>query len=239
MSNEWFRFRQFLIRQDQSAMKVGTDGVLLGSWVDCSGCNTILDVGAGTGLISLMMAQRNSLARIIAIEIDEAAAGQAMDNARNCVWHERIEVVQADFRTWVPASGQKFDLLVCNPPFFTQSLRNPDNIRARARHDDELSFAELIEGSARFLEPEGKLALIVPVGRLPEVLALALHYGLFLHRRMDIRGNSGVPVKRVLLEWGKTPGPDEWTELVIETGQRGIYTDQYKMLTAGFYLDLK
>ncbi|TSA34533.1 MAG: methyltransferase domain-containing protein [Porphyromonadaceae bacterium] len=236
MSNEWFQFRHFLIRQDQSAMKVGTDGVLLGTWADCSNCRAVLDIGTGTGLIALMVAQRNPQALITALEIDPAATKQAKENIQASSWSNRIDVVQADFRTWKPASDQKFDLIVCNPPFFTRSLKNPDFQKATARHDDELPLAGLIPKSAGFLKPEGKLALILPVSRIQEAMAMVDENGLYLFRRMDIRGNINAPVKRVLLEWGRENRVTEISELVIETGIRGIYSEEYRRLTGEFYL---
>ncbi len=237
MSNEWFQFRQFLIRQDQTAMKVGTDGVLLGAWANCKDCVTILDVGTGTGLIALMVAQRNPEAIITALEIDAAATNQAKKNVQACLWPDRIKVILADFRTWMPASDQKFDLVICNPPFFTRSLKNPDTQRATARHDDDLPLSHLIPKSAGLLNPNGKLALILPVGRIQDAMTMAVENQLYLLRRMNIRGDINTPVKRVLLGWGREDGTPETAELVIETGVRGVYTKDYLRLTGEFYLD--
>jgi len=238
MSNEWFQFRQFLIRQDRSAMKVGTDGVLLGAWAvgsRQSAVGNILDIGTGTGLIALMLAQRFQEARIIALEIDEAAAGQARDNVDVSDWAGRIGVVQADFRNWWPPDNRRFDLIVCNPPFFTRSLKNPDVQRATARHDEDLPLGDLIRKSEGLLSQVGKLALILPVGRVGEAMELASGNGLYLRRRMDVRGNINAPVKRVLVEWGREEGIPRITELIIETGVRGVYTEEYRKLTGEFY----
>lgn len=235
MSNDWFQFRQFLILQDQSAMKVGTDGVLLGAWADCANCRTVLDIGTGTGLIALMVAQGNPHAAITAIEIDPAAVGQAKENVQASLWPDRIEVIQADFGSWEPEFDQKFDLIVCNPPFFTRSLKNPDIQKAMARHDDELPLAGLISKSVGFLSPVGKLAMILPIARIREVLKMAAENGLYLFRRMDIRGNINAPVKRVLLEWSRENRIAEISELVIETGVRGVYTEEYRILTGEYY----
>jgi tRNA1Val (adenine37-N6)-methyltransferase len=251
MSNDWFQFRKFLIRQDRSAMKVGTDGVLLGAWANSHrdaylrpfgsrqsavGNENSLDIGTGTGLIALMLAQRFRESRIVAVEINEAAAIQATENVRSSLWADRIEVIQADFRTWTPASFAKFDLIVCNPPFFSRSLKNPDGQRAAARHDDDLSLSDLIPKSAGLLSPAGKLAIILPVGRVAEALVLATGSGLFLARRLDVRGNLNASVKRVLLEWGREEGTVENEMLTIEMEKRGIYSEEYRRLTWEFYL---
>lgn len=217
-------------------MKVGTDGVLLGAWADCGNCRTVLDIGAGTGLIALMIAQRNPEASITALEIDPSAAIQARENVQASSWSGRIEVVECDFRNWAPASGLKFDLVTCNPPFFARSLKNPDNQRTQARHDDELPLGPLILKSAGLLSSGGRLALILPAGRIQEAVKMADESGLTLSRRMNVRGNIPAPVKRVLLEWGRDTGAAVTSELVIETGARGVYSDEYRRLTEAFYL---
>ena len=199
------------------------------------GSGNMLDIGTGTGLIALMLAQRFREARIVALEIDEAAAKQAMENIRESLWSDRIEVIQADFRSWKPTSDQKFDLIVCNPPFFSRSLKNPDIQKAKARHDDDLPLAGLISKSVWFLSPVGKLAMILPVVRMQEALKMASESELFLLRRKDIRGNINAPVKRVLLEWSRENRIAEISELVIETGVRGVYTEEYRILTGEYY----
>lgn len=236
MSNDWFQFRQFLVRQDQSAMKVGTDGVLLGAWTACENCRTVLDIGTGTGLIALMIAQRNPDANITAVEIDAAAAQQAVGNIGESLWADRISVLGADFLSVDSAGDNKFDLIICNPPFFTRSLKNPDLQRAQARHDDDLPLGLLIVKSAELLSDDGRLALIIPAGRVDEVMSIAADNELFLSRQLNIRGNSLAPVKRVIIEFCRESGGAEIAELVIESGVRGVYTEEYKRLTGDFYL---
>jgi tRNA1Val (adenine37-N6)-methyltransferase len=235
MSNDWFQFKNFLVRQDQSAMKVGTDGVLLGAWADCRNCSHILDIGTGTGLIALILAQRNETAGITAVEIEAAAFNQAVENVADSPWPGRIEVVHCDFRSWNPAADPGFDLIVCNPPFFTRSLKAPDNQRSTARHDDELPLSILIPKAARLLAQTGRLALILPVGRAQDAITLANENELHLYRRTDVKGNIHAHVKRVLLEWGYSDRPVETSGLAIESTARGIYTDQYRGLTGEFY----
>jgi tRNA1Val (adenine37-N6)-methyltransferase len=140
MANPWFHFKQFSIRQDRSAFKVGTDGVLLGAWTDVAGVETVLDVGTGTGLLALMLAQR-SAARITAIEIDGPSSDQARENTAASPWHNRISIMNTSLQDFRPEG--RFDLVISNPPFFQDSLRPPDNDRAISRHDALLTLKEL------------------------------------------------------------------------------------------------
>ena len=133
MSNPYFQFKQFTVWHDKCAMKVGTDGVLLGAWTSVESAHRILDIGTGTGLVALMLVQRSLPdANIVALEIDEAAVGQARENIIRSPWKERVEVVQADFRKY--RSSDKFDVIVSNPPYFVDSLECPDRQRTAARH---------------------------------------------------------------------------------------------------------
>ncbi len=236
MPNDWFQFRQFLIRQDQTAMKVGTDGVLLGAWAECETCKNVLDVGTGTGLIALMIAQRAPSSIITALEIDPSAVQQAKENVAASSWKDRIDVLEANFLDWQPDNQTGFDLIVCNPPFFTQSLKNPDLKRTMARHDHDLPLGQLVAKSSGLLSKDGKLAMILPAGRLEESIALASASGLFLYRQLNIRGNPDAPIKRVMIELSKESRKAEIAELVIETGSRGVYSEGYRKLTVAFYL---
>ena len=236
MSNDWFQFRQFLIRQDQSAMKVGTDGVLLGAWANCEKCRTVLDIGTGTGLIALMIAQRNPDAIITAVEIDAAAVEQASENVSTSVWADRIKVLHSDFLNDSLKGESKYDLIICNPPFFTRSLKNPDLQRSMARHDDDLPLGSLVEKSAGLISGDGKLALILPIERVEEAIMLANTTGLFLYRRLNVRGNPQAPFKRTMIELSREHRDPEIAELVIETTVRGVYSEEYQRLTEAFYL---
>ena len=142
MSNSFFQFKQFTIQQDQCAMKVGTDGVLLGAWVDLTNKKKCLDVGTGTGLIALMMAQRTAEAHITAVEVDEEAVVQARRNVLNSPWKDRVEMVHCNFLSFQP--NQKFDSIVSNPPYFTNNLISPDKQRTLARHNNHMTYSELI-----------------------------------------------------------------------------------------------
>jgi tRNA1Val (adenine37-N6)-methyltransferase len=232
MANDWFQFKQFMIRQDRTPMKVGTDGVLLGAWAGSGWLLNILDVGTGTGLIALMMAQRFTGAHVDAVELDPESASQAAENVAGSPFARRVAVHQADFLTWDP--GKKYDLIVCNPPFFKDSLQSPDPGRTVARHEDSMPLADLIRRCNDLLVPGGGLSLILPVGRLPEVAKLAVETGLNLNRILRVRGNPKVAVRRVLIHLDKQYLEVEMGELTLETETRGLITDEYAALIGGF-----
>lgn len=228
-----FRFKQFTIYQQRSAMKVGTDGVLLGAWASVRPSDRyILDVGAGTGVITLMMAQRSAEAQIVGVEIDAESAAQARDNVVASAWSDRVEIVECAVQEF--NAEHKFDLIVSNPPYFVDSLKCPDDSRNRARHTDTLSFADLMQAAERLLSPEGRFALIVPAEAALSVVA-AGH--LHLVRRCDVRTKpSGAP-KRVMLEFAaRFEGAATREELTIGDGTNGGYSPEYKSLTRDFYL---
>jgi tRNA1Val (adenine37-N6)-methyltransferase len=227
-----FRFKQFAVEQEDVAMKVGTDGVLLGAWADCEKANRILDIGTGTGVIALQMAQRNYEAQIQAVEIDEAAAKRARSNFDNSPWAERLTVEQTAVQEFAPS--EKFDLIVSNPPYFVDSLLPPDAKRSTARHTHDLTFEELDVAVARLLANDGKFALILPVAEFEKYLTLTQ---LHLVRRCDVHPIEGGAVKRVMAEFAKQPTTEaKYESIAIERGQRGDYTDEYRTLTKDFYL---
>ena len=227
-----FRFKQFAVEQDDVAMKVGTDGVLLGAWAECEGARRILDIGTGTGVIALQMAQRNHTAQVQAVEIDETAAKRARANFDNSPWAERLEVAQTAVQEFSPA--EKFDLIISNPPYFIDSLLPPDAKRSTARHTHDLTFEELDRAVCRLLAENGKFALILPVTEFEKYLSLTQ---LYLVRRCDVHPIEGGAVKRVMGEFAKQkPTATKHETIAIERGQRGDYTDEYRTLTKDFYL---
>ena len=227
-----FRFKQFAVEQEDVAMKVGTDGVLLGAWADCEGAKRILDIGTGTGVIALQMAQRNPEAQIRAVEIDEAAAKRARANFDLSPWAERRTVEQTAVQEFEPT--EKFDLIVSNPPYFIDSLLPPDAKRSTARHTHDLTFEELDSAVARLLSESGKFALILPIAEFEKYLALTQ---LHLVRRCDVCPIEGGAVKRIMGEFAKQPTTEIKHETIaIERGKRGDYTDDYRALTKEFYL---
>jgi tRNA1Val (adenine37-N6)-methyltransferase len=234
MANPWFRFKQFTIRQDRTAFKVGTDGVLLGAWTDVSGVDSVLDIGTGTGLLALMMAQRTR-AGITAIEIDRSSCEQAVENARESPWSERIEVVHASLQDFAPK--RKFDLIISNPPFFRGSMKPGDHGRRISRHHSLLTLEDLVYGVERLIDPRGRFCLVLPVNESLEIEELCAGAGLKLHRRMRIRPIPSIDVKRHLLEFRPYPADKvREDELVVEKGSRHDYTPEYRELTGDFYL---
>lgn len=227
-----FRFKQFAVEQDDVAMKVGTDGVLLGAWAGCEGANRILDIGTGTGVIALQMAQRNQQAKVQAVEIDPTAALRARANFDASPWAERLEVEQTAVQEFAPA--EKFDLIVSNPPYFVDSLLPPDAKRSTARHTHDLTFEELDEAVARLLAEGGRFALILPVAEFEKYLTITQ---LNIVRRCDVHPIEGGAVKRIMAEFAKQkPTTIAYETIAIEKGRRGDYTDDYRALTKDFYL---
>lgn len=216
-------------------MKVGTDGVLLGSWCCVDVCNTILDIGTGTGLIALMAAQRNRNAHVTALEIDESAAYQARENVMASPFVLQVEVVNKSAQQFSETCSEKFDLLVCNPPYFIDSLKCPDKGRTTARHSDMLSHEDLIGVALKLLKQDGKLEVILPTLEGNQFIEKALTKGLFLQRKTDILPTLTAKVKRVLLSFGFAEQAIEQDELVIELS-RHVYSEKYKLLTKDFYL---
>lgn len=228
-----FRFKKFAVWQDCSAMKVGTDSVLLGAWAQLEGRNRILDIGTGTGLLALMAAQRNSTAHITAVEIDRLAAGQAQENIRLSDWSSRITVICGDARQFEDELG--FDAIICNPPYFTRSLHSPDMARNAARHNDTLSFTELSGAISRLLTADGEASLVLPTDAVADFTGAAALTGLQIHRVTDICTKTGKPPKRTLISIGKSFCEPCCTRLSI-IGEDGAETREYINLVSDFYL---
>ena len=227
-----FKFKQFAVEQDDVAMKVGTDGVLLGAWANTDNAKRILDIGTGTGVIALQMAQRNPLAQVHAVEIDETAAHRARANFDISPWAVRLTVEQSAVQEFEPS--EKFDLIVSNPPYFVDSLLPPDAKRSTARHTHDLSFEELDSAVCRLLADDGLFALILPVTEFEKYLALTQ---LHLVRRCYVHPVEGGEVKRIMGEFAKQkPTTIKLESIAIERGKRGDYTDDYRALTKEFYL---
>ena len=182
MSQPYFQFKQFTVWHDKCAMKVGTDGVLLGAWTPVKSSVRILDIGTGTGLVALMLAQR-STASITALEIDEAAAAQATENINRSPWKNRIEVIQQDFKHYSSKNGiSKFDTIVSNPPYFNASLKCSDEQRNKARHNDSLTYEELLAGVSGLLSQEGTFTIVIPMDVCEQIKTLVHKYELYLSR---------------------------------------------------------
>jgi tRNA1Val (adenine37-N6)-methyltransferase len=231
-----FKFKSFSIKQEKSAMKIGTDGVLLGAWVSPhSTPKTILDVGTGTGLIAIMMAQRFKNATIDAVEIEQEAAQEAHFNMLSSPWSEYLKVAHCslqDFKTDI-----SYDLIVCNPPFYRNTTVSKDIKRATARNNESLSLEYLIDKSAELLNANGELAIIVPVDELKAVQNQAKISQLHINNLCYLKGHEKSAVKRILLKLGKYEREIKKEHLTIEK-RRHIYTEEYKYLCKDFYLNL-
>lgn len=234
MSNPYFQFKQFTVWHDRCAMKVGTDGVLLGAWASVEHAHRILDVGTGTGLVALMLAQRSLPdAEIVALEIDKDAAGQAEENAGRSPWKGRVEVVHADFRQYRPS--EKFDVIVSNPPYFVDSLECPDRQRAAARHNDSLAYEDLLEGVVALLAEDGLFTVVLPMDVADRVKALAVAKGLHAVRQLNVVTKVGIPPKRTLIAFSFPRQECVVEELVMEQAQHQ-YSEEYIALTKAYYL---
>lgn len=237
MPNPYFEFKQFTVYHDHCAMKVGTDGVLLGAWTNIDDTSTILDIGAGSGLISLMLAQRAPSVQISSIEIDEAATMQANDNYMKSHFNNILSCENISLQDFVKKNSVKFDLIVSNPPFFSQSLKSPNEQRTKARHSDSLSIEELIGLSTALLSNKGKLNLIYPSSDKDHLLDLAKQNKIFVTRITNVYPTPNSKSKRVLLELSKEEASTEISDLIIETS-RHEYSLQFIGMVKDFYLKL-
>jgi tRNA1Val (adenine37-N6)-methyltransferase len=233
-----FQFKEFTIHQDKTAMKVGTDGVLLGAWASVdSNPFSILDIGAGTGLIALQLAQRSFAEVIDAIEIDDDAYEQAVDNFENSPWSDRLFCYHAGLDEFVDEIEDQYDLIVSNPPFYTENYKTESTQRDTARFTDALPFEELLKGVSKLLEPSGTFHTIIPYKEQEHFIHLAKANGLFPKKICNIKGNPEANFKRSLLAFSFDKTTTIVEELIIETA-RHQYTQAYISLTKAFYLKL-
>lgn len=237
MPNPYFRFKQFTVYHDRCAMKVGTDGVLLGAWSDVSEANTALDIGTGTGLIAMMIAQRNQYIVTDAIDIDRDAIEQAEENIRQSPFHSRIRCYQSSLQSFNGQCQKKYDAIVSNPPFFAQSLKSPDGGRTLARHTDSLQMEELMGISSDFLSDKGKLSIIYPFEYKELLVQQATKSGLYVSRITNVYPTPSSPAKRILMELSKNNLPQIESNLIIEK-ERHIYSDEFMALVKDFYLKM-
>ena len=232
MSNDIFCFKQFSVRHDRCAMKVGTDGVLLGAWGSVEG-KRILDIGTGTGLIALMAAQRNPEADVLGIDIDESAVAQASENVAESPFSRQIECILQDVLTF--ESEASFDAILCNPPFFTEDTLPDNRSRALARNNKCLPFPQLIKKVAVLLAENGTFSLIVPSALAQEIVGLCMENGLHLVRRCQIHTTARKPPRRTLLEFSRQNRSCEMQTLCL-VADDGTRSQQYQELTKDFYL---
>ena len=225
-----FQFQKFTIQQDENVFRVGTDGVLLGAFCDVSEKGNVLEIGTGTGLISLMMAQRNTFAKISAIDINKNAVKLASENFRNSPFAKNLKVELKDFKNF--ETEEKYDLVVCNPPFFEENNSGKDVL---ARQQVELNFKNLIEKSAEIITENGILSIIIPSESASEIESLAQKFKFYLIKKINIYGIEGGNLKRNILEFSFAQKPIKITDFVIEKSPRK-YSEQYLELTKEFHV---
>lgn len=231
-----FQFKQFSINDSQCAMKIGTDGCLLGAWADVDGSASILDIGTGSGVIALMLAQRSE-ALITAVEIDKDTYRQAAENFANSPWRKRLTVVHSSIQEYVKAYEQKYELIVCCPPYFINSLKTNDKKRRLARHTDSLSFEELLSGSLRLLSPGGKFSTILPSDIVKHFCELALIEGYYITKVTNVESKAGAKPNRKLLQLERTRKSCINSTIAILNKEGKSYTPEYKELTKEFYIN--
>jgi tRNA1Val (adenine37-N6)-methyltransferase len=236
MPNQVFHFKQFSILQDKCAMKVGTDAVLLGSWIKTANENAILDIGTGTGLLALMLAQKSSCP-IDAIDVDENACLQANENANLSKWANRIHVSQISLQHFSEIAEKKYDLIVSNPPYFEDSTKAFEEKRTLARHNDLLPYNELLEGVLKLLSQNGKFYVILPAKEGESFKVLAEQKKLFLSKLLRVRTKEDKTTeKRWIMQFEIKPKGFSEESIVIEKSNRHEYTQEYIDLTKDYYL---
>ena len=238
MSSNTFHFKQFTINQDQCAMKIGTDAVLLGAWANLEHHpNSVLDIGAGTGVIALMLAQRSNEETIDAIEIDENAYKQCVGNFENSPWSDRLFCYHASLEEFTDEIDYKYDLIISNPPFYSDTFKSENKQRDLARFNDALPFHHLVESVSKLLSDEGKFSVIIPFKEEENFIELASNINLFPNRITRVKGSPTSEIKRSLMEFSFNKNGLKINELIIEV-ERHQYTQDYINLTEDFYLKM-
>lgn len=240
VENKPFTFKQFKIHQDRCAMKVGTDGVLLGAWASIEGAKNILDIGTGTGVIAVMLAQRSQNTegvKIHAVEIDEAAAEQARDNFKEAPFSERLAVFPLSIQDFARKTATKYDLIVSNPPFFTGGTLNSNGDKTNVRHTVKLPHDDLLNATRQLLSKDGRFCVILPLIEGLRFIEIATTYGFHNTQRTEVRFKKEKPIERLLLSFEKQPQTLQQDALILQhstTGDRD-FTDTYRNLTKDFY----
>jgi tRNA1Val (adenine37-N6)-methyltransferase len=230
-----FYFKQFSLSQDLTAMKVGTDSVLLGAWLKVEmKYNSILDIGTGTGILALMLAQKKSDAHIVGLEIDESAYKDALHNSEKCPWSNRLVMHHVDAKDW--ESEPVFDLIVSNPPYFKDAILSDESNKAKARHQLTLSLENLIQIWERCGNTNSDMACILPTESSAEMMEMVKNKKYHLKNYLAVKSRREKPVKRVLLHFSKKPCESSRKQLTIFSSA-DIYSKEFTELTKDFYLD--
>lgn len=231
--NSFFQYQQFIVYHDKCAMKVGTDGSMLGAWTNTEHAEFALDIGTGSGLLSLMIAQKNPSLLVDAIDVDKDAIIQANENFSRSPFFDRIKCMQTSLQEY--STNKKYDLIISNPPFFLETLKSPDRQRAIARHADSLSLEDLLYYSSILLADRGCLSFIYPHNYKESLSRLANKYGFHITRITNVYPTPQSQAKRILMELSKEEKVLEENNLIIEV-ERHVYSDQFKNLVKDFYI---
>ncbi|MGS2725406.1 tRNA1(Val) (adenine(37)-N6)-methyltransferase [Psychroserpens sp. BH13MA-6] len=233
-----FKFKQFSVHQNDCAMKIGTDGVLLGAWTSIEHQpNSILDIGAGTGILALMMAQRSQAQVIDALEIDDNAHAQCVDNFEQSPWGDCLFCYHASLEEFTEEIEDRYDLIICNPPFYAEDYKTQNLQRDLARFQDAMPFEHLLKSAATLLSESGQFSVIIPFSEEQKFLEQAETLGLYPSHITHVKGREATPVKRSLIRLSFSKRNVEFNELIIET-ERHKYTEEYIKLTQDFYLKM-
>lgn len=232
-ANHLFQFKQFSIDQTGCPMRINTDGVLLGALASHNQARTVLDVGTGTGVIALMLAQRYAGAKVWGVEIDASAAQRATQNFEHSPFFDRLSCIHQDVLSW--KTDLLFDLIVSNPPFFLNSLKNPDQRRGIAKHANEALFDGLLSFSQSHLKPQGKLQLIIPFDLAEWLTKKALGYSLSCVERIDVQSFEASPAIRSILSFSNGTPAEDPAKLIIYRG-KGEHSEDYKRILSPYFL---
>ncbi|UOR07252.1 methyltransferase [Hymenobacter aerilatus] len=240
MANSYFQFKQFRVEQAQCAMKVCTDACVLGAVAAVTGAQRVLDIGTGTGLLALMTAQRNPSATIEAVELDPAAAAQAAENFATSPWAERLRAYPVSLARFAATYPTPYDHILCNPPFFRESLRSPNAQRTTARHtaDDTLTFTEISQFAAGFLTEQGTLTVLLPPPEMLYFEQAAAAVGLYPTTRLAVHHRPGSRALRHITAFGRQPQPVITRVLLLHDADDTVYSAEFRKLLSDFYLHL-
>jgi tRNA1Val (adenine37-N6)-methyltransferase len=233
-----FHFRHFSLMHHQSTMKVGTDAILLGAWVNVAHATRILDIGTGSGIIPLMIAQRNNKASIVGVDIDAPSVAEASLNFRVSQWRNRLEAVHADIRDFMKTKVQRFDLIVSNPPFFTHGIKAQVHRRNLARFTDTLPFEDHIKATDILLEPDGVLTVVLPSAENLRYIENAVSAGFSIVRSLNIVPVEGREPNRIIMEFKRENLADPSVETFVIRTSCGNFSEGYKKLLENYYLGL-